>query len=44
LIGRTPLRMFNPTRDPPSLLQAGDLVRFTAISKEEYERTKREVA
>jgi inhibitor of KinA len=44
LIGRTPLRLFNPTRDPPSLLQAGDLVRFTAISKEEYERTQREDA
>lgn len=44
LIGRTPLRMFNPTRDPPSLLQAGDLVRFTAINKEEYERTQREEA
>lgn len=39
LIGRTPLRLFNPTCDPPSLLQAGDLVRFTAIDKEEYERT-----
>jgi inhibitor of KinA len=44
LIGRTPLRMFNPTRDRPSLLQAGDLVRFTAINKVEYERTQREEA
>jgi inhibitor of KinA len=41
LIGRTPLRLFDHTRDPPSLLQAGDLVRFTAINKEEYERTQR---
>lgn len=44
LIGRTPLRLFNPTRDPPSLLQAGDLVRFTAINEEDYERTQREEA
>jgi inhibitor of KinA len=44
LIGRTPLRLFDPARDPPSLLQAGDLVRFTAINKEEYQRTEREEA
>jgi inhibitor of KinA len=42
LIGRTPLRLFNPVRDPPSLLQAGDLVRFTAINKDQYERTQDE--
>lgn len=28
LIGRTPLAMFDPDRDPPSLLKAGDTVRF----------------
>ncbi len=28
LIGRTALTMFDPERDPPSLLQAGDAVRF----------------
>ena len=44
LIGRTPLRLFDPTRHSPSLLQAGDLVRFTAVSKKEYERTQREEA
>jgi KipI family sensor histidine kinase inhibitor len=31
LIGRTPRRLFNPAQDPPTLLQAGDLVRFVAI-------------
>jgi len=31
LIGRTPLRLFDAGRDPPSLLQAGDRVRFVAI-------------
>ena len=28
LIGRTPLKLFDPERDPPTLLKAGDLVRF----------------
>jgi KipI family sensor histidine kinase inhibitor len=28
LIGSTSLRMFDPARDPPALLQAGDRVRF----------------
>jgi KipI family sensor histidine kinase inhibitor len=31
LIGRTPLRLFDPTRDPPSLLAPGDRVRFRRI-------------
>ena len=29
LIGRTRSALFDPTRDPPSLLQSGDRVRFT---------------
>ena len=36
LIGRTPLKLFDPERDPPTLLQAGDLVRFVPISEGEY--------
>ena len=31
LIGRTPLVLFEPARDPPSLLMPGDRVRFVAI-------------
>jgi inhibitor of KinA len=31
LIGRTALRMFDPRRDPPTLLHAGDRVRFRAV-------------
>jgi inhibitor of KinA len=38
LIGRTPLRLFAFERDPPSLLQAGDRVRFVPIAPEEFER------
>jgi inhibitor of KinA len=38
IIGRTPIRLFTPERTPPTLLQAGDIVRFRAISREEYKR------
>jgi inhibitor of KinA len=40
LIGRTPLRLFDAVRDPPSLLQAGDRVRFTAIERGEFDRIR----
>jgi KipI family sensor histidine kinase inhibitor len=36
LIGRTPLKLFDPQRDPPTLLRVGDQVRFVPISEEEY--------
>ncbi|OKL40380.1 5-oxoprolinase subunit PxpB [Pontibacter flavimaris] len=36
LIGRTPLQLFNPNRKTPSLLQAGDRVRFVPITPEEF--------
>lgn len=37
VIGRTPLTLFDLSRDPPSLLQAGDKVRFVAIAPEAFE-------
>ena len=40
LIGRTPLTLFNPEKDSPSLLQAGDRIRFVSISETEYEAQK----
>jgi KipI family sensor histidine kinase inhibitor len=33
LIGRTPWRMFDPSADPPTRLQPGDTVRFSAIDR-----------
>jgi len=42
LIGRTPLELFRPNDNPPSLLQAGDIVQFYPISHEEYEEYKGE--
>ena len=31
IIGRTPLALFDPEREPPSLLNAGDVVRFVPV-------------
>ncbi|UOQ94574.1 5-oxoprolinase subunit PxpB [Halobacillus shinanisalinarum] len=36
LIGRTPMRLFTPEQETPSLLRAGDLITFKEISEEEY--------
>ena len=36
LIGRTPLQLFDPTKNPPTLLCPGDRVRFRAITLEEF--------
>jgi inhibitor of KinA len=38
IIGRTPLRAFDASRAEPSLLKAGDLVRFRPISETEFAR------
>jgi inhibitor of KinA len=37
LIGRTPLRLFDVHCDPPTMLQAGDRVRFREISRKEFD-------
>jgi KipI family sensor histidine kinase inhibitor len=37
IIGRTPLRMFQPYRAAPTLLLAGDRVRFQPITREKFE-------
>ena len=37
LIGRTPQRLFDPSATAPSLLQAGDRVRFVPVERAEYE-------
>lgn len=38
LIGRTPLVLFDPRREPPCLLAPGDGVRFRAIGADEFEK------
>jgi inhibitor of KinA len=41
LVGRTPVKLFDPARNPPTLLCPGDRVRFREISREEFESLKR---
>lgn len=43
LIGRTPLKLFDLSWQPPTLLRAGDHVRFVSISPGQYEHISREV-
>lgn len=38
LVGRTPLPLFDPFRDPPSLLLPGDAVRFVPVPRAELDR------
>jgi inhibitor of KinA len=41
LIGRTPSRLFDPEKNPPVLLHAGEHVRFRKITRAEFESLKR---
>jgi len=36
LIGRTPAKLFDPEKEPPALLQMGDLVQFYQISEKGF--------
>jgi inhibitor of KinA len=38
IIGRTPVHLFDPHRQPPCLLEMGDRVKFFAIAVEEMDR------
>ena len=38
LIGRTPVRMYDPNREVPILPQAGQYIKFTAIDRAEFDR------
>jgi inhibitor of KinA len=40
VIGRTPLRLFDPQNEPPALLRAGDRVRFRSITREQFESSR----
>jgi len=37
IVGRTPIKLFDPEKDPPALLQMGDLVQFYPISEKEFQ-------
>ena len=38
IIGRTPLRVFDPAREPASLFAPGDRVRFVSIARIEFDK------
>ncbi len=41
LIGRSPLKLFDPEREDPILLTAGDCVRFTPVTEAEFQKIAR---
>ncbi|RKL61908.1 allophanate hydrolase [Thermoanaerobacteraceae bacterium SP2] len=43
LIGKTPVRLYDPQRERPILFQAGDYVRFKPISRKEFFEIEEEV-
>ena len=43
LLGKTPIKTYDPNRKDPILFESGDYIRFIPISKEEYENIKSEV-
>lgn len=43
LIGRTPLKLFDDTKEPPVFIQAGDYIRYVPIDQKEFDRIKEEV-
>jgi inhibitor of KinA len=44
VLGRTPARLYDPAAEDPSLLRAGDAVRFRSIERAEYDAIAAEVA
>jgi len=44
LIGRTPLKLFTPEKDPPTLIDAGYDVRFVPVGRDEYMAIEDDVA
>ncbi|WP_252832441.1 carboxyltransferase domain-containing protein [Helicobacter bizzozeronii] len=44
IIGKTPLKLYDPHKNPPVLLQAGDYVRYEPISLEQYQQLEHQIA
>ncbi|MFT5984696.1 MAG: inhibitor of KinA [Planctomycetota bacterium] len=43
IIGKTPLELFNVTKNPPNLLKAGDHIQFESITIVAFEKIKSEI-
>lgn len=43
IIGRTPLKLFNPDSDVPVYVNSGDYIRYVSISEDEYKKIEQEI-
>ena len=43
LIGRTPVQLFDPKREPPVVVEAGDYIRFVSITEDAYHDIQKQV-
>lgn len=43
LIGKTPLKLYDPNRNPPILLQSGDYIKFVEINEKEYREIEEKI-
>jgi KipI family sensor histidine kinase inhibitor len=43
LVGRTPIRLFDARRDPPTVVEPGDYIRFVPIDRARYAEIEREM-
>jgi inhibitor of KinA len=43
IIGKTPVKLYDPEREEPVFLRAGDKIRFRAVTKKEYEQIEEEI-
>lgn len=43
LIGRTPLKLYDPEKEPPVFIQAGDYIRYVSISAADYLTIEKQV-
>lgn len=43
IIGRTPVKLYDPQKQDPTLLKAGDYIRFVPITEREYEKIEQQV-
>ena len=43
LIGRTPVKMYDPDRETPILPEAGQYIKFYPVTQEEYDAIRKEV-
>ena len=43
LVGRTPVQLFDPQREPPAVVAAGDFIRFVPITETTYDVIRMQV-